>query len=67
MEVKAAWGNDVSASWSANTINLLCLLKRPIVEAIGLLCRNIFSDKKYVEEYRVADVQTELGLDQVRS
>eukprot|EP00884_Botryococcus_braunii_P002641 jgi/Botrbrau1/12378/Bobra.0084s0003.2 len=27
--------------------------------------RNIFSDRKYVEEYRFSDMETELGLDQV--
>lgn len=31
----------------------------------GVHCRNIFSDKKYVEEYRLSDLQSELGLDQV--
>ena len=26
------------------------------------LCRNIFEGKKYVEEYRVQDVESELGM-----
>ena len=26
-------------------------------------CRHIFEDKRYVEEYRVEDVEGELGLD----
>ena len=33
---------------------------QPITSA--LLCRNIFEGKKYVEEYRVQDVASELGM-----
>lgn len=32
------------------------------LENTMMMCRNIFEGKKYVEEYRVQDVESELGM-----